>query len=141
MNPGLSYQPLQQQPASKRMRMSSNSSPIHQQVQQHQQTVQSVHRRFVGSRVNQQHQLVNNQETEEQEIDASSGINHERLVIVGGNESSDENNDELRSHIARLASELESLKTMMLGAGSASTIGSSSAIRTNKNNSTNFRLQ
>ncbi len=83
--------------------------------------------------------MTNNQEAEEEEVDSASGIIH---GVAGGNESSDENNEnELRSHIARLASELESLKTLIgAGATASSAAGSGSAIRNNKNNSANFRL-
>ena len=87
---------------------------------------------------------MNSQEAEEEEVDSVSGMIH---GIAGGNESSEENNDELRSHIARLASELESLKTLIgAGPGSSSTNGPGSAIRNNKSNnnnnnhSANFRL-
>ena len=54
-------------------------------------------------------------------------------------QQSDENNDELRSHIARLASELESLKTLMLGSNGPSSSGRARN-NSNSNNNNNYRL-
>nr|CAG4649452.1 EOG090X08JU [Scapholeberis mucronata]SVE93702.1 EOG090X08JU [Scapholeberis mucronata] len=127
------YQQLQ--PASKRMRMSpqSPSTSHHHHYNQVQQ--QQAGRKVAVRIANGALRVSNHQENGDEEADsASANALHERAVN-GGNESSDEN-DELRSHIARLASELESLKTLMLGAGGASSAGGSS-MRGNKPNATN----
>nr|CAG4641810.1 EOG090X08JU [Eurycercus lamellatus] len=108
---------IQMRPATKRMRM---TPPSHHHHHHHQQPQQA--RRFA------QRNTDHEEEPEERTI---------------ANDSADENNEELRSHIARLASELESLKTLMLG--NAGSNASSAAHRNktnhnNNNNSNSFRL-
>lgn len=139
----------QQQSASKRMRMSPNSTnhhpysnhPVQQQQQQQPGRKMATNGRFANNPIH--HRRPAAQENDE-EADSVSAVDRMNNGGGGGGNESSDDNDELRSHIARLASELESLKTLMMGAaGSAgSSTGSSSSIRaSNKNNANNLRFR
>lgn len=132
------HQQQQQQPATKRMRMSPQESQQQQQQQQSSMRHFSPRSNGIGNSRSHSHGSSSTSSVAAAAAEDNEGTAEpaDERHSIGGNDSDE--NEELRLHVARLASELESLKTLMLGSAGGRSRGTNAANNHHHNNN-NFR--